>query len=411
MAVVMLLLVGVGVSTFAQTLDSRPFYRSGGCSAVLSPNFTKAEIDSLVNLVATGQKIQIMGTASPDGDMNKNCLLAERRAKYMLRQMKKKTGLPDSAFVLHAQVLTWRDLYEHVLGDEQVPARDSVLNLLDSAGQQNGRVIVRQLRRLSGGSPLLYIKSNLLPLMRTALVSAGDRQPEYQVAQSTRIGQQRQVARFFTPRRSETVTKVVPKGTQPHLTARVDASVTHPVDTVAPQEKRDTANLQSMPPVSIVEKPVSSRGYWIAIALLAAALAGVLCYGIVLLRRKNSELRQARQIIMIREQRIRELEGQQTVHDRLIGDGEKLYQDILRGGSAANWSNRQTKEFVDYYSVVNPMMMDNIEQQYNELPPSNVMYLILLDMGKTDAEIQQIMGISQTTIRSIRFRIKSKLKK
>ena len=38
------------------------------------------------------------------------------------------------------------------------------------------------------------------------------------------------------------------------------------------------------------------------------------------------------------------------------------------------------------------------------------MFLILLDMGKNDSEIQQLMNITQTTIRSIRFRIRAKRK-
>lgn len=410
-AVAMLLFAWVGVVASAQVLDARPFYSTGNHRDILSANFTKAEVDSMVSLVATGQKIQIVGLSSPDGDQAKNYQLSERRAKSILRQLKKKTNLADSVFELHAKVLTWRDLYNHVLGDTLVPDRQDVMNLLDSADGRNGREVMRQLRRLSRGVPYLYIKSHLLPLMRTTLVSVGEAKPEYDVGQSARVGEQRHVARYFVPRQAKTQSKEVSKKALSSQKASLDSLAAVSADTLISHAKKDTMSQQAAPPVSIIEKPVATRGYWIAIALLLAVLMGVLCFGIILLRRKDHELSQAKQLVMIKEQRIRELEGQQAANVRLIGSGEQLYQDIQHGGSAVKWSNKQTKEFFDYYSLVNPLMMDNIEQQYGELPPSNIMYLILLDMGKTDAEIQQIMGISQTTIRSIRFRIKSRLKK
>ena len=91
--------------------------------------------------------------------------------------------------------------------------------------------------------------------------------------------------------------------------------------------------------------------------------------------------------------------------------GQRLYQYIVDGGLAGHWNNNQIRLFSEYYKIVNPLLMDSIQNDYDQLPPSNVFYLILLDMGKTDAEIQKIMNISQTTIRSIRFRIKGKLLK
>ena len=66
------------------------------------------------------------------------------------------------------------------------------------------------------------------------------------------------------------------------------------------------------------------------------------------------------------------------------------------------------RTFIDYYRIQNSALIERLEKEYDKLSPNNMLFIILQDMGKSDHDIQHIMSISQTTIRSIRFRIRAK---
>ena len=95
-----------------------------------------------------------------------------------------------------------------------------------------------------------------------------------------------------------------------------------------------------------------------------------------------------------------------------IYDGKSLYESMLAGTCASidQWSSVDVNNFIEYYRLNHREFVDGLEADYNHLSRNHKMFLILLDMGKTDAEIQKLMNITQTTIRSIRFRIKAKRK-
>ena len=174
----------------AQTLDTRPVFSVGGSRTAISAAYSQSAIDSLKQLVASGKKIQIVGTSSPDGTYQYNKMLAGRRAKMLLRQLRRLTHLSDSSFVLTGQVLSWKDLRNLVEQDENMPERDSVLSVLKTAEEQeSSKEVGVQLRKISAGIPYLYIKQRLFPLMRTALVSSDGTEPQFSASQSLRVGE------------------------------------------------------------------------------------------------------------------------------------------------------------------------------------------------------------------------------
>ena len=115
--------------------------------------------------------------------------------------------------------------------------------------------------------------------------------------------------------------------------------------------------------------------------------------------------------------RIAELESQletavedtkKNMKTDLYNDGESLYNHLLIGGSTAGWTDEQTRRLIEHYKLQNYPLVHSLETEYDNLPLNHMLFEILLDMGKSDSDIQRMMNISQTTIRSYRFRIKNK---
>ena len=95
-----------------------------------------------------------------------------------------------------------------------------------------------------------------------------------------------------------------------------------------------------------------------------------------------------------------------------IYGGKALYESLVAGTCETidKWSSVDVCNFIEYYRLNHREFVDGLEANYNSLSRNHKMFLILLDMGKNDSEIQQLMNITQTTIRSIRFRIRAKRK-
>ena len=94
-----------------------------------------------------------------------------------------------------------------------------------------------------------------------------------------------------------------------------------------------------------------------------------------------------------------------------LSHGKQLYEQLKAGGvSAAAWSSEDILHLVEYYQLENKELVERMQHDYQSLSPNQKLFFILTDMGKTDAEIQRILNITQITIRSIRHRIKAKFR-
>lgn len=173
----------------------------------------------------------------------------------------------------------------------------------------------------------------------------------------------------------------------------------------------------------------ASLYYWIAIlAVLALLLLAAMLYYRRRLENIDDELARKQTTIDQQEAKIKELQSKaealkaenknlkrientnfDAYKERLEG-GQQLCEALKAGQSASEWSSTEIAKMLDYYKVVNPQLVDSFERDYVHLSPNHKLFLVLTDMGKSDAEIQKILGITQITIRSIRFRIKAKLK-
>ena len=92
--------------------------------------------------------------------------------------------------------------------------------------------------------------------------------------------------------------------------------------------------------------------------------------------------------------------------------GKALYASLVNGSVERidHWGREEITGLVEYYRLLKRSFVESMENDYNSLSRNHKLFLILEDLGKTDAEIQKLLNITQTTIRSLRFRIRAKRK-
>ena len=400
-------------------------------------------VDSVKSVCATGEKFAVLGVASPEGSEHLNQRLAMKRAKAIARCLSERTGLNDSMFVLKTKVADVSMLRDLVAQDNSLPQKSQVMDIL-SEGLSTQATLVK-LKRLGGGTPYLYIKDKLFPYLRASVGSTGEQleyHPDLASINQPLIKNTNAVAQKKETRHSSS-NNVAPVSKQDVKTSKTDAPLSEPVisktdsvpsDTVRGAEKKDTVTVVQTV-VSDSEKSSYNFLPWIISLLLLLAVACLVVY----YRRRISELKEKlasaeyevnvrnRQLLE-KEDKLKVVEGRlellekdkqkiideevtdlkKTAMADLYKDGESLYNHLVGGGSTTQWTNEQIRSFIEYYRMIDYPFVHSLETDYEGLTPNHILFEILIKMGKTDAEIQKVMGISQTTIRSNRFRIKSK---
>lgn len=107
------------------------------------------------------------------------------------------------------------------------------------------------------------------------------------------------------------------------------------------------------------------------------------------------------------ERKIRRLKDEQNA---VINRGKSLYEAIMSGGNTSTWKKNDFDEFIEYYRMGHPDMVAGAENGYRGLSSTNMFYLILADMGIDESGVQRIMCMSPGAVRTMKSRIKSKMK-
>ena len=91
--------------------------------------------------------------------------------------------------------------------------------------------------------------------------------------------------------------------------------------------------------------------------------------------------------------------------------GTKLYDRRRQGEGIGEASGKDLQCLVEYYALLRPMQWYQWEQRYHALTPKQVAFLILQDeLHSTDDQIARVLGISESTVRVVRSRIKGREK-
>lgn len=93
--------------------------------------------------------------------------------------------------------------------------------------------------------------------------------------------------------------------------------------------------------------------------------------------------------------------------ERILYEGKILYDRIMQGGNAGLWGKPDYVNFIEYYKILDLPFAVLLEKEYKQISPRYQFFMILYQMGKDDKEVCTVMGISESTIRSIRTRIKN----
>ena len=91
-----------------------------------------------------------------------------------------------------------------------------------------------------------------------------------------------------------------------------------------------------------------------------------------------------------------------------LKEGKMLYDQIMEGKTAVNWTNKEEEYFNKYYAATHYQSYNRLRKvkRVTKLSAHNMFYLILKDMGKSDEEVKRIMVLSPEGLRSIRSRTK-----
>ncbi|MBQ9676807.1 MAG: hypothetical protein IJV44_01560 [Prevotella sp.] len=91
-----------------------------------------------------------------------------------------------------------------------------------------------------------------------------------------------------------------------------------------------------------------------------------------------------------------------------LGRGKEVYDAVIGGGKLQ--STNKEHYLIEYYSVLHYEQYALWMSKYKDLTSRLLTYLILQDMGKSDSEIQETLSITNSSLRSIKTRLKAHLR-
>ena len=93
---------------------------------------------------------------------------------------------------------------------------------------------------------------------------------------------------------------------------------------------------------------------------------------------------------------------------KILYEGKALYESMINGATVVTWTKSDYLHFIEYYKLIDFPFVVQLDTDYDHLSPRYQLFEILYHMGKTDTDVERIMGISNSTIRATKTRIKSK---
>lgn len=94
----------------------------------------------------------------------------------------------------------------------------------------------------------------------------------------------------------------------------------------------------------------------------------------------------------------------------ILANGKRLYDALQQGATTVRWGKADFTDFIEYYKLKDLAYVNDLQTDYDRLSPKYMFFAILQHEGRTDEEIMRIMGIGESTMRSTRSRINSKIR-
>lgn len=141
----------------------------GGNGATLDSIFSKLIADSINGPSHRLVGVKVTGAASPEGSVEFNRYLSEKRADAIFDEFRSRGLLEDSAAVFTYMGRDWNGLRSEVEADENVPYKNDVMALLEKiTGVNPPAHPLAELKAMHSGEPYRYLHSNLFPELRAS---------------------------------------------------------------------------------------------------------------------------------------------------------------------------------------------------------------------------------------------------
>ncbi len=194
------------------------------------------------------------------------------------------------------------------------------------------------------------------------------------------------------------------------------------------KEQDRIAEIQAKYDKEAAERSIKERlmGWSLGVLLIVAAIIGWLGYKSWRGMKAKKDLAETRLQLEAYTQKAADLESSQQenaseikklnkkiedLHYRqsgILAKGRELSEAIEEGGTTVRWSKDDFINYIEYYKLKDLPFVNEMETGYSRLSPKYIFFAVLEHEGKTDEDIQRIMGISESTLRSTRSRISSK---
>lgn len=90
--------------------------------------------------------------------------------------------------------------------------------------------------------------------------------------------------------------------------------------------------------------------------------------------------------------------------------GNTIYETIKNKKPIVHYSDEDLNSLVDFYKIINNKVFSGWLERYTPLSVRQYVFLILEDLGYDDYDLADVLGVSYTTVRSTRSRIKKKIR-
>ena len=141
-----------------------------GNGATLDSIFHKLETDSLLyGPTHRLRSVKVTGAASPEGSVQFNKYLSEKRADAIFNEFRRKGLLSDTLTSFTFIGRDWQGLQKVVSSDDNVPFQEDVLSLLEKINSNYPPAHpLEELKALHGGEPYRYLLTELFPDLRAS---------------------------------------------------------------------------------------------------------------------------------------------------------------------------------------------------------------------------------------------------
>lgn len=95
-------------------------------------------------------------------------------------------------------------------------------------------------------------------------------------------------------------------------------------------------------------------------------------------------------------------------HGKRMTEGRRCYEHIKRGDTVVKWQKKEFECFMEYYRTQDPDFVLHLETHFERLTAKQQFFETLYHMGYDDQHVAETMGITDSTIRATKSRIRSR---